>query len=113
MSEHIPIACTPGAIEEEGGTEARRRHDDISRRLLTRAVRKEQREDGLCFVFDADVETIALAGEFIARERLCCPFLGFRLEVDPRADAFRLVLSGDADVMAFLEAELLSKVPAP
>jgi len=42
----------------------------------------------------------------VSRERLCCPFLGFTLEVGPDRGPLRLHLTGPDGVAPFIRAEL-------
>jgi hypothetical protein len=85
--------------------EARGPHHRLIRRLMTQAV-QEIRElpDGLSFRFRAD-EYDAVT-EFVGRERLCCPFLTFTLDVAPNRGPVWLRLTGPEGVKAFLRAEL-------
>jgi len=60
--------------------------------------------DGFALRFPAD-EYEAVA-KFVARERLCCPFLRFTLEVAPDGGPLWLRLGGPEGVAEFLRAEL-------
>ena len=52
-------------------------------------------------VIDDDV------GEFIARERLCCPFFQFDLEGKPDNGPVRLKFTGDDSVQQYVEDTVL------
>jgi hypothetical protein len=80
-------------------------HQALTRRLMSDLV-TEIRElpDGLAFRFPAD-EYEAVT-QFIGRERLCCPFLRFVLEVAPERGQLVLTLTGAEGVAAFIRAEL-------
>jgi hypothetical protein len=96
-----PFACDMTAIPaEQRGT-----HHALIRRLMTQAV-EEIRElpDGLAFRFPAREYDAVTA--FVARERLCCPFLTFTLEVAPDQGRLTLRLTGAEGVTAFIRAEL-------
>jgi hypothetical protein len=96
-----PFACDMTAIPaEQRGT-----HHRLIRHLMTEAA-EEIRElsNGLAFRFPAE-EYDAVA-EFVARERLCCPFLAFTLEVQPDRGPLLLRLTGAEGVKDFLRAEL-------
>jgi hypothetical protein len=97
----IPFACDMTALpaEEQGA------HHALIRRLMSEAV-TEIRElpNGFAFCFPAE-EYVAVA-QFVARERLCCPFLSFNLEVAPQRGPLCLRLTGAEGVTAFLRAEL-------
>lgn len=44
--------------------------------------------------------------EFIANERLCCPFFGFTVEVEPQGGVLWLHLTGRDGVKSFIQAEV-------
>ncbi|RIK41901.1 MAG: hypothetical protein DCC55_10570 [Chloroflexi bacterium] len=96
----VPIACQPGAIDAS----RRAGHFALAERLFSEAVR-EQKEtaDGYAFRFDAG-EYPSLV-EYIASERLCCPFLRFRLDVSPGQGPIWLRLGGGQGVKEFLQHE--------
>ena len=58
----------------------------------------------LAFRFPA--EEYEAVAHFVARERLCCPFLRFVLEVAPERGPLWLRLTGAEGVTAFMRAEL-------
>ena len=64
------------------------------------------RESGEGFSFHlpaAEYETVTL---FVARERLCCPFLKFIVVVEPERKDLELRLSGPAGAKEFIRSEL-------
>ena len=85
--------------------EERGAHQALIRRLMSEAV-TEIRElpDGLAFRFPA--EEYEAVAQFVARERLCCPFLRFALELAPERGPLWLQVTGAAGVAAFIRAEL-------
>ena len=96
-----PFACDMTAIppDERGA------HHGLTRRLMTEAL-AELRElpDGLAFRFAADEYEAVV--RFVDRERLCCPFLRFTLEVAPDRGPIWLRLTGAQGVKVFIRAEL-------
>lgn len=100
MSEP-PVACSlsPRELRERrAGIIARlRRHREETRVL----------PDGIAVQYDASTpEVLAALGEFIAAERQCCPFLRFRLTVEPGAGPVWLELTGPSGTREFLEREI-------
>jgi hypothetical protein len=83
----------------------REAHHALIRQLMTELV-GEIRElpDGLAFRFPSGEYEVVC--RFVSRERLCCPFLTFSLEVSPERGPLWLRLTGPAGVKAFLRAEL-------
>jgi hypothetical protein len=57
--------------------------------------------------FDAARLDLAALGEWIALERRCCPFLYFRLDLEP-ADKTALALTGGQGVKEILRAGMSS-----
>lgn len=85
--------------------EQRGAHHALIRRLLTHAVEDiSELPDGLAFRFPAtEYDSVT---EFVGRERLCCPFLTFTLEVPADRGPLHLRLTGPEGVKDFIRAEL-------
>jgi MerR-like DNA binding protein len=101
-SAHNPVfACNMLALNAEG----RKGHVEVTKRL--RAATKEERElpDGYGFRFSSDQPTILLVSEFIARERLCCPFLTFEMVVESEDGPLWMRLRGAEGVKNFIRVE--------
>ncbi len=83
----------------------RKRHMEVTKQL--RAATKEGRElsDGYAFRFSSEQSTILLVSEFIARERLCCPFFTFEMVVEPEDGPLWMRLRGAEGVKDFIKAE--------
>ena len=100
MADSTPFACDMTAIpaEERGA------HLALIHHLMSEVV-TEIRElpDGLTFRFPADAyDAVA---RFVARERLCCPFLGFVLDVTPEQGPLWMRVTGAEGVKQFIRAE--------
>jgi len=78
-------------------------HHELSRELVAEAAITESL-DG--FTFDLPARAFDRLARFVTRERLCCPFLDFRIEVLADQDSIRLTLSGPEGAKAFIRAEL-------
>jgi hypothetical protein len=91
--------------------EERIAHQELSVQLFSGLLR-ETRElpDGYAYRFDG--EHYPLLTSFIKHERLCCPFLSFRLEVAPHGGPLWLQLTAPGDVKVFLQEELSHHIPA-
>ena len=96
-----PFACDMTAIPAE----QRPAHHALIRRLMTDEVESiSELPSGLAFRFPA--EAYDAVTEFVAGERLCCPFLTFALEVSPDRGPLQLRLTGAEGVKDFIRAEL-------
>ena len=62
-------------------------------------------ENGYEFSFPNETDFISRIAEFIARERLCCPFLKFTLNVVSNSEPVSLSLIGPVGTQEFLRAE--------
>lgn len=95
------FACDLTALSEG----RRSAHQALALRLFGTLV-QETRElpDGFAYRFDG--EHYALVADFIAGERLCCPFFAFTLDVTPQHGPVWLRLTAAGDVKPFLQAEI-------
>ena len=78
-----PLACSLNAI----GTEDRPRYADLVKRLRSALVSQSEIRDGYAYTLDANKITLPEVAEWITMERLCCPFLTFRLNVNKNGDS--------------------------
>jgi hypothetical protein len=97
-----PFACDRLALDPE----ARRRHFDELGPAL-RSLRKAVRElpDGYEFQFPSDPKTIAMAAEWAAGERLCCPFFDIQLRMGREGGPFWLRLTGRKGTKDFIKVD--------
>jgi hypothetical protein len=94
------LACNVGALDPATRTAhfAWIRHELAS---LVRAA--DELPNGMAL--ELPVEALAAVAVFIDRERRCCPFLRFELDVAPAGGPLRLRLTGPAGVAELLRAE--------
>jgi hypothetical protein len=97
-----PLACNMLALDAE----ARKRHKTVSAQMRAAVKEVQPMPDGYAFRFAAEQATILLVSEFIARERLCCPFLRFELIAEEEEGSLWLRLRGREGVREFIKAEL-------
>jgi RimJ/RimL family protein N-acetyltransferase len=95
----VPIACTltdRELAERRTGLLAElRRHREEIRWLA----------DGAAFRYSATAAVVDLLAEFVRLESRCCPFLRFRLTVEPAGGPVWLELTGGPGTREFLEAQ--------
>ena len=99
----VPVACIPHAL-----TEAQREQSRVLRSELEAATtRTEDLPDGYSFTFRADAEIFHKAAQWIALERVCCPFFAFELTWKQGPDAApRLVVTGPRGTKEFMSAQV-------
>jgi hypothetical protein len=98
-----PFACDMTAIEASQRGQHLATIDE-----LFRAV-EEIRElpNGYAFRLPDEADVLIKAANFIALERLCCPFFGFTLEAEPEIGSLWLSLTGRDGVKPFVVAEIV------
>jgi hypothetical protein len=98
----VPFACEISRLDRE----ARSREQTLLAWFHNAFTEAEWTGSDYRFTIAADRESLRDLGEFLALERVCCPFLTFRLEVD-RAETAVLSISGREGVQAFIAATFL------
>ena len=100
MTEHppSPIACRMDALTAA----ERARRSDVLALLTQRVIEVVETPDGIAFQLRSGPDTPALAGEFVAYESRCCPFIRFELAVEADGGPVRLALGGREGVGEFL-----------
>jgi len=89
------LACNIQAI----GAAERPRYRELVSRLRSAILDREELADGYGYSLDSANITPLEVAEWIALERLCCPFLNFEL------DACRLTMRGPEGTKAVLREE--------
>jgi hypothetical protein len=99
------IACNPRAID----TAQRDAHMESAESIFSASTVQEIKELANGYAFRLPLETPMLykAVEFVANERLCCPFFTFNLVV---GEQFWLELSGTAEVKDYIKANIVNAV---
>ncbi len=98
----VPVACNWAALTAE--------QQERQRALLgqLRADVKEVREldDGYAFGHSPDRAVLLAIAEFVANERLCCPFFEFGITVERDGGPVWLRITGEGEAKRVLEAEM-------
>ncbi len=100
MNESV-FACDMSVFEPS----VRLRHLENTKKIFQNAEEINEIYDGYSFAFPNDSETLVRLMEFVDKERLCCPFLGFIIEVEPENGKAKLQLYGGEGVKEFIKAE--------
>lgn len=104
-SAEPPFACDRSAISPQ----ARKRHfDELGPALRARQKSIRELGDGFEFEFPSDMATFQLVSEWMAGERLCCPFFDIDLHLDREGGSLWLRLTGRPGVKDFIGAEFAS-----
>jgi hypothetical protein len=81
-------------------------HVANAKELFAHVAEVRELNDGFAFRLNDSPDLLAKLAEFIALERLCCPFFGFTIEVEPEGGAVWLKLTGREGVKPFIQAEI-------
>jgi len=103
-----PFACDMTAIPPE----QRGVHIATIERLFRSAKSMRELPDGYAFELPNDSDALLTAAQFIARERLCCPFFAFGIEVEREGGSVWLSLMGREGAKPFIIAEIGDHLPA-
>lgn len=103
MSNDPPIACNPAAIDED----EHEAHDEVATAVFESITDLRELPDGYAFRLPTETDVIKKAGAFVSRERLCCPFFQFNLEVTPSEGPVWLKLTGRDGVKEYVEDAVL------
>jgi hypothetical protein len=103
MNAHeIPIACNLSRLSGD----QRKREQELLAEFRKRWGKEAETDDGVWFSGAAQPEELASLGELLGLERLCCPFLTFRLEVT-QEESCRLHVSGPPGAKDLILAEFV------
>ena len=100
----LPIACDLGALSS--GQRARERTLLAEFKDLLRDP--QETELGFRVVIPDDPFVLSRLGEFLALERLCCPFLTFDLSIPAERGTMTLHIYGRPGTKSFLRSEFFS-----
>jgi hypothetical protein len=96
----MPFACDLTAIPPM----ERRAHQELTRHVIAAAT--AIRESGEGFVLELSEDEYETVARFVARERLCCPFLTFVVTARAEQPRVELGITGPSGAKEFIRAEL-------
>ncbi len=102
MTIESPFACDMTVIAPH----QRDQHIAAIKTLFATVTSVQELPNGYKFELPNHTEILGLAAEFICLERLCCPFFGFTLEVEPEGGKLLLSLTGREGVKPFIMEEI-------
>ncbi len=84
----------------------RERRGKLAEAFANTVIGRAELANGFEFRIDPDRLDLPAVAEWIALERRCCPFLNFRLEIQPAGSKVTLSLTGERGVKEFLQTEM-------
>lgn len=106
MSNNQPLACDLTAINDD----ERATHKTNAEEVFKLVEEWQELPDGYRFRIPTETELIEKTGSFIARERQCCPFFKFNLEVNPDGGAVWLKLRGNQEVKRYIKQNVIPQL---
>jgi hypothetical protein len=97
----VPVACrwsALSAVQQE-------RQRALYRQLRADVEEVVELEDGYAFRHSSDRAVLLAVAEFVANERLCCPFFEFGITVERDGGPVWLRMRGEGEAKRLLEAE--------
>lgn len=104
MSTQTPVACDLTAINPDELND----HNLNGEQVFAAVEEIREISNGYAFRLPSKTNLIEKAGAFIARERLCCSFFHFTLEVVPDQGPVWLKLTGDKNIKKFIEENIVA-----
>ena len=92
----LPIACTLTAPE------LHERRLNVLQKVRRAVLEVTELEDGYAYTFPSDSEWLSEVAGLIDLERLCCPFLRFRITVNENSGRLLLEMTGPEGTKEFL-----------
>jgi hypothetical protein len=98
----ILVACDWSALTPD----QQERQRSLYRRLREDVREVRELDDGYAFRHSPDGDVLLAIAEFVANERLCCPFFDFALTVERGGGPVWLCMTGEGEAKHVLEAEM-------
>lgn len=94
----ISIACNLNAIPAD----EREQWIETVKQVYAAVQEVQDMPDGYRFLLPTNSAMLLKVAAYISNERLCCPFLGFTVEVEPNGGPFWLRLAGGESVKEYM-----------
>ena len=92
------IACIPDAIPAE----KRERWLEVATQMYAAVQEVQELPDGYAFQLPSSSEMLLIVAEDLNYDRLCCPFIRYKLEIEPNGGPYWLRFTGGEGVKEFL-----------
>jgi hypothetical protein len=102
-----PLACSMTAIAPA----ERSLHVAAIEEVFSAVEEIRDLPEGYAFRLSGESAWVLKVAHFITKERLCCPFFGFSLQLEPEEGALWLSLTGREGIKPFILAEIGHALP--
>ncbi|MFZ4453295.1 hypothetical protein [Salibacterium aidingense] len=97
----VPIACNFNALTDD----QQKLYKDLRNKLNAIKLKTKELPNGYVFTYPNDDSGLKNIMEFVILERICCPFLEFKLTINNK-EIVTLTLSGNSEaIKSFLKVE--------
>ena len=103
MAKHeTPFACS---LEKSLTKEQREHKKEIALKMESARIETKELADGYVFRFRPDGISFAEIADWVATERVCCPFFDLAVEADRENGPLSLRITGREGVKQFIRGE--------
>jgi hypothetical protein len=96
----VVIACDPTAVPAE----EREQWIAAGKQVYASVQDMQELPKGYAFTLAPDSAMLLTLAQYVANERLCCPFLQFTIEIGAQGSPFRLHLTGGTGVKEYIRS---------
>ncbi|MEW6004950.1 MAG: hypothetical protein AB1695_06495 [Stygiobacter sp.] len=101
------LACNMSVLEPS----IRSEHIETIKMIFQSIKEIKEISNGFAFLLSGANNILINLTTFIDKERLCCPFFGFIIEIEPRNENIWLKINGPEGAKDFIKAEFGNYVP--
>lgn len=96
-----PFACDMSVMTAE----ERDHHAELGRKMFGMVKEVKELRDGFALRFNVDSAMVPTVAQFIEKERLCCPFMKFTVEIGAEHGPLWVSITGRKGAKDFIRAE--------
>jgi hypothetical protein len=101
--QQSPFACN---LEKSLTKEQRERKKQIAQKMASARVETKELANGYVFRFRPEAISFAEVADWVASERVCCPFFDLAIEAERENGPLSLRITGREGVKKFIQGEL-------
>ena len=96
-----PFFCDMSVMKPE----ERKAHQEIGRKIFHAVQQIKELRNGYALRLSADSSMLTMVAQFIEKERLCCPFMKFTVEVEEEHGPLWMNITGRKGAKEFIREE--------
>ena len=99
--EESPFLCDMTVFDTSVG----HRNIETTKKVFQTVNEVKELSNGFVFLFSGDPDIFSDIMEFVNKERLCCPFMGFNINIDPGQGNIWLKIYGREGIKECIKEE--------